>query len=149
MTICSEPNVFTFQNISEKDFGFYRCEVKEAGKLVLTVYRVLYRDESSTCDTEHSTSGMQDYRPYLTTYTRTGDTDIVFVLRSGFTVLLDSLGGNKDRKRPHVPYNVEPDTKRQRSRSLSGAVLSESITVLLISYRVMHLLSHIYCMFLA
>ena len=78
----SEPNVLTFQNISEKNFGFYRCDVKEAGKLVLTVYRALSRD---TCDAEHSISGMQDCRPYLTAYTRTGDIDILFVLRSGFT----------------------------------------------------------------
>ena len=57
--------------------------MKEAGKVDLTVYRALYRDESSSCDAEHSVSGMHDCRPYLTVYTHTGDTDIVFELRSG------------------------------------------------------------------
>ena len=45
----SEPNVLTFQSVSEKDLGYYRCEVMEAGKVVLTIYRALYKfvDESS------------------------------------------------------------------------------------------------------
>ena len=37
-------NVLTFQSVCEKDLGYYRCEVKEAGRVVLTVYRALYRD---------------------------------------------------------------------------------------------------------
>ena len=44
----SEPNVLTFQSVSEKDLGYYRCEVREAGKVVLTVYRALYKDESAS-----------------------------------------------------------------------------------------------------
>ena len=47
-TTC-ELNVLTFQSVSEKDLGYYRCEVKEAERVVLTVYRALYRDESNTC----------------------------------------------------------------------------------------------------
>ena len=43
----SEPNVLTFQSVSEKDFGYYRCEVREAEKVVLTVYRALYKNESA------------------------------------------------------------------------------------------------------
>ena len=41
----SEANVLTFQSVSEEDLGYYRCEVREAGKVVLTVYRALYKDE--------------------------------------------------------------------------------------------------------
>ena len=43
----SEPNVLTFQSVSKEDLGYYRCEVREAGKVVLTVYRALYKDESA------------------------------------------------------------------------------------------------------
>ena len=43
----SEPNVLTFQSVSKEDLGYYRCEVREAGKVVLTVYRALYKDEST------------------------------------------------------------------------------------------------------
>ena len=43
-----ESNVLTFKSVSEKDLGYYRCVVKEAGRVVLTVYRALYRDESNT-----------------------------------------------------------------------------------------------------
>ncbi|XP_064401929.1 uncharacterized protein LOC135347799 isoform X6 [Halichondria panicea] len=34
----------TFQSVSEEDLDYYQCEVKEAGKVVLTVYRALYKD---------------------------------------------------------------------------------------------------------
>ena len=54
----SEPNVLTFESVSEKDFGYYRCEVKEAERVVLTVYRALYGDESSTSCVEPSLSGV-------------------------------------------------------------------------------------------
>ena len=40
------PNVLSFSRISEDDLGYYRCDVKERGKVVLTVYRALYREES-------------------------------------------------------------------------------------------------------
>ena len=43
----STTNVLTFQSVSEEDLAYYRCEVREAGKVVLTVYRVLYKDEST------------------------------------------------------------------------------------------------------
>ena len=57
-TTC-EPNVLTFQSVCEKDLGYYRCEVKEAERVVLTVYRALYRDESNTyCINEPSPSGI-------------------------------------------------------------------------------------------
>ena len=42
-----EPNVLTFQSVSDEDFSYYRCEVKKAGKVVLTVYRALFKDESA------------------------------------------------------------------------------------------------------
>ena len=44
----SEPNVLTFQSVSEEDLGYYQCEVKEAGRIVLTVYRALYKDIESS-----------------------------------------------------------------------------------------------------
>ena len=42
-----KPNILTFQSVSEEDLDYYQCEVKEAGKVVLTVYRALYKDELS------------------------------------------------------------------------------------------------------
>ena len=42
-------SILTFQSVSEEDLGYYRCEVKEAKSVVLTVYRALYREESNTC----------------------------------------------------------------------------------------------------
>ena len=43
----SKPNMLTFQSVSEEDLDYYQCEVKEAGKVVLTVYRALYEGELS------------------------------------------------------------------------------------------------------
>ena len=43
----SKPNVLTFPSVDEEDLDYYKCEVKEAGKVVLTVYRALYKDEPS------------------------------------------------------------------------------------------------------
>ena len=43
----SKPNVLTFPSVDEEDLDYYKCEVKEAGKVVLTVYRALYKDEST------------------------------------------------------------------------------------------------------
>ena len=51
------PNVLTFHSVSELDFGYYRCEVKEAEKVVLIVYRALYVDESKTNRDGFSPSG--------------------------------------------------------------------------------------------
>ena len=34
--VTSKPNVLTFQSMCEEDLGYYRCEVKEAGRVVLT-----------------------------------------------------------------------------------------------------------------
>ena len=41
-----KPNTLTFKNIKEEDLGYYRCEVKEAGRVVLVLYRALYRHET-------------------------------------------------------------------------------------------------------
>ena len=54
----SEPNILTIQNVCEDDFGYYRCEVKEAGGVVFTLYRALYRDDPYTSCGEPSPSGM-------------------------------------------------------------------------------------------
>ncbi|XP_064392626.1 uncharacterized protein LOC135340238 isoform X2 [Halichondria panicea] len=40
-----KPNILTFQSVSEEDLDYYQCEVKEAGTVVLTVYRTFYKDE--------------------------------------------------------------------------------------------------------
>ncbi len=42
-----KPNNLTFQSVSEEDLDYYQCEVKEAGKVVLTIYRALYKDALS------------------------------------------------------------------------------------------------------
>ena len=54
----SEPNILTLQSVREEDLGYYRCEVKDAGKVVLTVYRALFRDESSTSCIDSSPTGL-------------------------------------------------------------------------------------------
>ena len=46
-----KPNMLTFHSVREEDLGYYQCEVKEAGKMVLTVYRTLYEDELSKFST--------------------------------------------------------------------------------------------------
>ena len=48
-TTDDRPNALSFQSVSEKDFGHYRCEVKDqaAGIVVLTVYTALYKKETS------------------------------------------------------------------------------------------------------
>ena len=43
-----KPNNLTFQSVSEEDLDYYQCEVKEAGKVVLTVYRALYKGKFNT-----------------------------------------------------------------------------------------------------
>ena len=55
-TTCS-PNILSFQSVSEEDIGYYWCEVKEAGKVVLTVYRALYSQEPNSGGMEPSPSG--------------------------------------------------------------------------------------------
>ncbi len=44
-------NMLTFRSVREEDLGYYQCEVKEAGKVVLTVYRALYEGELSKFST--------------------------------------------------------------------------------------------------
>ena len=46
-TISVTGNELSIENICEGDFGYYRCKVLEAGKVVLTLYRALYRQDSS------------------------------------------------------------------------------------------------------
>jgi len=40
-----QPSIIRFPEVSEKDFGHYTCEVREAGRIVLTVYKALYKDQ--------------------------------------------------------------------------------------------------------
>ena len=53
----SKPNTLTFQSVSEEDLGYYRCEVKEAGRVVLIVYRALYKEIPDTSCVDTSLSG--------------------------------------------------------------------------------------------
>ena len=40
-----EPNILSFPCVRERDFGHYKCEVREAGKLILTLYRALLKEQ--------------------------------------------------------------------------------------------------------
>ena len=55
-----KPNTLTFKNIKEEDLGYYRCEVKKAGRVVLVLYRALYRHETmpGSIDSSHPSQGM-------------------------------------------------------------------------------------------
>ncbi len=48
-TTDDQPNTLSFPSVREEDFGHYQCEVKDAtaGKVLLTLYRALYKEESS------------------------------------------------------------------------------------------------------
>ncbi len=45
------PNTLSFPSVREEDFGHYQCEVKDSatGKVVLTLYKALYKEELSLC----------------------------------------------------------------------------------------------------
>ena len=47
-TTDDRPNTVSFPSVREEDFGHYQCEVKDAaaGKVLLTVYRALYKKEN-------------------------------------------------------------------------------------------------------
>ena len=49
----AQPNVLTFNEICEEDFGYYQCEVKKAERVVITVYRALLKEQCSASSTEH------------------------------------------------------------------------------------------------
>ena len=49
----AQPNVLAFNEICEEDLGYYYCEVKEAGRVVLTVYRALLEEQCSASSIEH------------------------------------------------------------------------------------------------
>ena len=48
-TTDDQPNTLSFPSVREEDFGHYQCEVKDAAaeKVLLTLYRALYKEESS------------------------------------------------------------------------------------------------------
>ncbi len=48
-TTDDQPNTLSFPSVKEEDFGHYQCEVKDAaaGKVLLTVYRALYKEKTS------------------------------------------------------------------------------------------------------
>ena len=46
-----KPNMLTFRSVSEEYLGYYQCDVEEAGKVVFTVYRALYKGELSKFST--------------------------------------------------------------------------------------------------
>ena len=41
-----KPNTLTFQTVNEEDLDYYKCTVREAGKVVLTIYLGLYSNQS-------------------------------------------------------------------------------------------------------
>ncbi|XP_064385874.1 uncharacterized protein LOC135334561 isoform X3 [Halichondria panicea] len=56
-TTDDQPNTVSFPSVREEDFGHYQCEVKDAvaGKVLLTLYTALYKDESSNAVTPLAT----------------------------------------------------------------------------------------------
>ncbi len=50
-TTDDRPNTLSFPSVREEDFGHYQCEVKDAaaGKVLLTLYKALYKEELSLC----------------------------------------------------------------------------------------------------
>ncbi|XP_064389126.1 uncharacterized protein LOC135337154 [Halichondria panicea] len=53
-TTDDQPNTLSFPSVREEDFGHYQCEVKDAAaeKVLLTLYRALYKEESSEFSSE-------------------------------------------------------------------------------------------------
>ncbi|XP_064389438.1 uncharacterized protein LOC135337431 isoform X7 [Halichondria panicea] len=53
-TTDDRPNTLSFPSVKEEDFGHYQCEVKDAaaGKVLLTLYTALYKEEPSEFSTE-------------------------------------------------------------------------------------------------
>ncbi|XP_064388807.1 uncharacterized protein LOC135336866 isoform X2 [Halichondria panicea] len=63
ITTTDEPNILSFQSVSEKDFGHYQCEVKETRTAVaLTVYRAIYKEEMT-----NEATGITTDVPQITT----------------------------------------------------------------------------------
>ena len=48
-------HTLTFPAVCEKDFGYYICKVKVEGKVILTVYKALYREVTSKCSSYEQT----------------------------------------------------------------------------------------------
>ncbi|XP_064389177.1 uncharacterized protein LOC135337211 [Halichondria panicea] len=66
-TTDDRPNTLSFPSVREEDFGHYQCEVKDtaAGKVLLTVYRALYKEKTN----EISTKRNEEPKSYDTTST--------------------------------------------------------------------------------
>ncbi|XP_064389446.1 uncharacterized protein LOC135337438 [Halichondria panicea] len=66
-TTDDRPNTLSFPSVKEEDFGHYQCEVKDAaaGKVLLTVYRALYKEKTN----EISTKRNEEPKSYDTTST--------------------------------------------------------------------------------
>ena len=66
-TNSSRPNTLTFKRIKEEDLGYYKCEVKEVGRVVLVLYRALYRQETMTRSIEsgHPSQGIHTQNHWL------------------------------------------------------------------------------------
>ena len=56
-TTDDRPNTLSFPSVREEDFGHYQCEVKDAaaGKVLLTLYTALYKEETSQLALSYAT----------------------------------------------------------------------------------------------
>ena len=103
----SEPNVLTFQSVSEEDLGYYRCEVKEAGRVVLTIYRALYMDTDDK-------SGMSLHKQNFISTTGFSPLVRVFSCNSlkNPSLFITAVGG-RGRKRSLSPeFSEDPKAKK-------------------------------------
>ena len=96
-------SILTFESVSEEDFSYYCCEVKEAERVVLTAYRALYRDKSQTSCADPSQSG--------------NCLLVVILIASTLYLNYNSLEGSRGilGKRSQKSVVVEFDAKRPKS----------------------------------
>ena len=111
----SKPNLISIKSVCEKDFGCYRCEVKEAGKVVLTVYRALCRDETILNSIEASATGTCSFCIIVAP-----------IFYCTFCTVHDSQGGIRSvlGKRIQLSVDEESNAKRSKTRSLSGTYIA-------------------------
>ncbi len=67
-TTDDRPNTLSFPSVREEDFGHYQCEVKDAaaGKVLLTLYTALYKEETSQLALHVCRTYVQSF--YITLY---------------------------------------------------------------------------------
>ncbi|XP_064402010.1 uncharacterized protein LOC135347838 isoform X2 [Halichondria panicea] len=68
-TTDDQPNTLSFPSVREEDFGHYQCEVKDAGKVLLTLYTALYKEDTSNAVTPLATPHTTTQSAHETTAT--------------------------------------------------------------------------------